>query len=191
MTCTPLYVVVLIALPIIYLLRVQNNRMSQAHIEKHVAYVVHGELDAKARTIAPYGYMEDLLAFFDSADHGNVADYYHEDFSVNTPHAEKHTHGHGAFADSVGKFFIGPFKEFKHLDYTRTAVQTKEGWDMYTRAEIYANLKGDPLPHERRIKDDSGREWDVVVPVFYYHELIKVQGAPHCKHWKTWYHACN
>ena len=50
---------------------------------------------------------------------------------------------------------------------------------MIGQAWLHANLPGEPKTGERRVKDLSGKEWDVKIPGGFHFVYVKQEGAPH------------
>jgi hypothetical protein len=51
------------------------------------------------------------------------------------------------------------------------------GWEMIGQATLYANLMGEPVKGEVKVKDGKGKEWDMGVPSAFYVTFAKDDGA--------------
>ncbi|KAF2479341.1 hypothetical protein BDY17DRAFT_313198 [Neohortaea acidophila] len=160
--------------------------MSKAYTKP--AYVVHNHFGKETREHPALRFIEALAQWFDQPDHSNKEDFFVDSWSIKTPDGEHWDEGLESYEDAIEKFYKGPFAKYKHNVFTLIAIESEDGYDTYTQANVAANLTGKAAKGEQKVKDSHGEEWDVLVPVFFHHELVKVPGAPHeglkCSHVK-------
>lgn len=116
------------------------------------ALVLKGRFTDEARKYAPWQYMEALMPWFDDVNHDpeGVKEFYTEDFSWKTPHAEhiESIDGHGdghAFDEGVPKIYSEPMKEWKHVNTVMIGIEAPDRWHVYCEMIMWANVNGEPV----------------------------------------------
>lgn len=66
-----------------------------------------------------------------------------------------------------------------HDPYNLITWETNDGWEMLGQAYFYANLSGEATSGEKKVKDQSGKEWDVKVRSAFRFLYVKKEGAAH------------
>jgi hypothetical protein len=73
------------------------------------------------------------------------------------------------------QFFTSEF----HEPYFLVTWETNDGWEMFGQANLFAELSGNATAQEKKVQDQTGRDWDVKMPSAFRFVYTKQEGAPH------------
>lgn len=72
----------------------------------------------------------------------------------------------------------GPFTKFIHVPYWLSCWETSDGWEMIGKADLYANMQGQPTADEKTVTS-RGEQWQVSLPAWFHFWYTK---SPESKH---------
>jgi hypothetical protein len=73
----------------------------------------------------------------------------------------------------------GPLTAQYTEPFYQIVTETEDGWDMIGQAWIYGNLPGEPASGEEKVKDLSGRTWEIKMSGGFRFQYVKDTGAIH------------
>jgi hypothetical protein len=124
------------------------------------AFVHRGTWDETTRKHPAMKWMEAFNKDFDT--HGPSPKWYTADASFQKADG---TEFHGREQVMVAnKELYGSLTSYFHEPYFVTCNETEDGYEMLGQAKLFANLPGKPSAGERKVKDKSGKEWDMSIP---------------------------
>jgi len=104
------------------------------------------------------------------------SDWYIDDLTMYKANGEVIHSGKKAWVEGLPSTY-GPFKAHLHDPDSLSCYETKDGWDMIGQVDVYTNLHIEGS--EPKVKDSSGKEWDVVTPAAFHFQYVKDSKANH------------
>ena len=124
------------------------------------AFVYAGTWSETTRKHPAMKFMEAATHDFDA--NGPTAKWYTSDPSFQKADGSEY---HGLEQTvSAFKELYGAFTSYHHEPYFLICSATDEGYEMLGQAKLFANLPGKAAAGESKVKDPSGKEWDMAVP---------------------------
>jgi hypothetical protein len=124
------------------------------------AFVHSGYWDPTTRKHPAMKWMEAFNKDFDA--NGVNPKWYTADASIQKADGTEFYGREGVIA--VARELYGPFTSYFHEPYFVMCSETDDGYEMLGQAKLFANLPGAPAAGECKVKDKSGKEWDLSVP---------------------------
>ncbi|MCJ1303633.1 hypothetical protein MMC08_006443 [Hypocenomyce scalaris] len=140
------------------------------------AFEHYGSWDAETRKHPAMAWMESYtLGIIDAKKFSTPYNYYHGDnFSFQLSNGTIVQGGAAAWEAAAQVY--APFPAHLHEPSYLLATESASGWKMLGVANVYFALPGPPSA-EAKVKDLSGKEWDVVVPSSFHFEYEKSDKA--------------
>lgn len=139
------------------------------------AFIHHGTWDDETRSHPAMKFMEDYTTTIidKRAWDTTVSDWLTDDFVLNQ--ADGNTvHGGDASFKAIQQIY-GPFTTNLHYPGLLVCFETETGWTMMGQAHLYADLVGAAGEGEKKVKDASGKEWDVSIPSAFLFDYVKTE----------------
>ena len=70
-----------------------------------------------------------------------------------------------------------PFTSHHHQLISIICIETDDGYRVLSQTKLYGNLAGAPVAGESKVKDEAGKEWDVVIPGNYSLDCVKAENG--------------
>ena len=128
------------------------------------AFVYTGTWSETTRKHPAMKWMEKVTNDFDA--NGPSAKWYTSDASVQKGDGSEY-HGQEQTVAAIKEVY-GPFTAYHHEPYFVMCSATDDGYEMLGQAKLFANLPGAPGAGESKVKDKSGKEWDLAVPAAFH-----------------------
>jgi hypothetical protein len=138
------------------------------------AFVQFGGWDATTRTHPVLKMLETIILKFDASNKLDPQ-WYTADATFQKADGSEY-YGLDEVLKAVEQGYA-PFTSHYHEPYSMMCIETDGGYKMSAQAKIYGNLAGAPVAGESRVKDKTGKEWDVVVPGGYLGYYVKAENG--------------
>jgi len=137
------------------------------------AFVSYGTWGPETRKNPAMKWMEDYTVNVIDKQQWSLpySEYHADDFSVLKPDGNEVEGGEQAWA--AIKELYSPFTEHLHEPFFLSCHETDYGWEMIGQAMVYANLQGKQAAGEQKVKDLTGKEWDIKVPGGFRFQYVK------------------
>lgn len=137
------------------------------------AFVHHGSWDQTTAQHPAMKWMEEYNHDFDTQSWDSK--WYSEDWTYVASDGNIYQ-GKEKALEAV-KSFYSPLTTYFHEPFLVMCSETPDGYEMIGQAKLYANLPGEPHVEEKKVKDGSGRDWDLAVPGAFYFQYAKHGGG--------------
>jgi hypothetical protein len=137
------------------------------------AFVYRGTWDDTTRKHPAMKWMETYTKEFDT--HGPSPKWYTADASLQKADGTEY-HGREQSITAIKELY-GPLTSHFHEPYFVMCSRTDDGYEMLGQAKLFANLPGQPAAGESKVKDKSGKEWDIGVPAAFHFWYVNDEKA--------------